>query len=112
STDTIAAGSPATNEYRPHRSERSTLSSRTPGPSLATDGNTPTGVETSEDSSVHTGTRGHSRRSASNSSRSGWIGSPSMFLPPKEEAPGGSPRGRGILASCLGSDAQRRRVHL
>ena len=32
STTTIAAGSPATNEYRPQRSERSTVSSRMPGP--------------------------------------------------------------------------------
>ncbi len=56
STTTVAAGSPATNEYRPHRSERSTDSRIRPGPSPASAGNSPTGVETSARSSVQTGT--------------------------------------------------------
>ncbi len=70
-----AAGSPATKEYRPQRSERSTDSSRMPGPVPATAGNRPTGVDTSASSSAHTGTSAHSRASASNSTRFGWISS-------------------------------------
>src|SRR5438270_6160445 len=108
--DTIAAGSPATNEYRPHRSERSTLSRSTPGPSPASEGNTPTGVDTSEESSAHTGTSGHSRASAANSSFAGWIRSPSIGLllsvpPGKRESPGMLP---GPAVSCQ-VDQQRTR---
>ena len=40
----MAAGSPATNEYRPQRSERSTDSSSSAGPSPAIAGKRPTGV--------------------------------------------------------------------
>ena len=68
-----AAGSPATKEYRPHRSDRSTDSSSMPGPPPDIDGNNPTGVETSARSSVQTGTRGHPDASSSNVSRSGRI---------------------------------------
>ena len=71
STTTVAAGSPATNEYLPHRSDRSTDSRIRPGPSPASAGNSPTGVETSASSSVHTGTSGHWAASESNSSRLG-----------------------------------------
>ena len=71
--DHDAAGSPATNEYRPHRSDRSTDSSSTPGPSPASAGNSPTGVETSASSSVQTGTSGHSAARRSNVSGSGRI---------------------------------------
>ena len=52
STTTVAAGRPATNEYLPHRSERSTDSRIRPGPSPANAGNKPTGVDTSARSSV------------------------------------------------------------
>ena len=62
------------------RSERSTDSNRTPGPSPANAGNNPTGVETSDRSSAHTGTRGHSAASASNVSRSGRTCSSTMTL--------------------------------
>ena len=41
STTTVAAGSPATNEYLPHRSERSTDSRIRPGPSPASGGEQP-----------------------------------------------------------------------
>ena len=64
SRTSVAAGSPPTNEYRPQRSERSTDSSRMPGPSPATAGNRPTGVDTSASSSAHTGTSAHSRARA------------------------------------------------
>jgi hypothetical protein len=69
----VAAGSPAANEYRPQRSERSTLSSRMPGPAPASAGKTPTGVETSARSSVQTGTSGQPLAVVSNVSRSGRI---------------------------------------
>ena len=71
STTTTAAGSPATNEYLPQRSERSTDSRIRPGPSPARAGKSPTGVETSARSSVQTGTMGQEFASASNSLRLG-----------------------------------------
>src|SRR5437879_12604142 len=84
----IAAGSPATKEYRPHRSERSTDSSKIPGPSPATAGNTETGVATSARSSAHTGTRGQSAASRSKASRpgrttNGWA----IDAPPEDAEP-------------------------
>src|SRR5581483_2536044 len=84
------AGSPAANEYRPHRSERSTLSSRIPGPSPASAGKTPTGVETSASSSVQIGTSGQSRASRSNVSGSGLT---RIALPPQRRRPRGAPPG-------------------
>ena len=71
SPTTTAAGSPATNEYRPHRSERSTDSSSSPGRRRRAPGTARPGVETSASSSAQTGTRGQSAASESNVSRSG-----------------------------------------
>jgi hypothetical protein len=88
----MAAGFPATNEYRPQRSERSTLSSKTPGPSPASAGKTPTGVETSASSSVHTGASAPADARASNASRLGSTFS-AVHLPVSGGTGKGEPRG-------------------
>ena len=98
STTTTAAGSPATNEYLPQRSERSTDSRIRPGPSPARAGKSPTGVETSARSSVQTGTMGQEVASASNSFRLGLICSCGSTCAP-------SPRCRSDRSWCRAATA-------
>src|SRR6266508_1593498 len=106
---TTAAGSPAAKEYRPHRSDRSTLSSKIPAPSAARAGKTPTGVDTSASSSVQTGTSAHDEASSSNVFRSGRTFTPSASLF-KTRSPGALP-GASVESVCLDVlDAQRPRA--
>ena len=106
---TTAAGSPATNEYRPHRSDRSTLSSRTPGPVARERGEHARPASRRRRAARSRPARaGTSTASVSNVARSGWIlmGAPLPRRRSRETTnPGTSPG-----ASWFGSDAERTRA--
>src|SRR2546429_8918897 len=104
----IAAGSPATKEYRPHRSERSTDSSKIPGPSPAKAGNTETGVATSARSSAHTGTSGQFAANRSKASRSGRAANGWAIDAPPEDAEPRTVHRSGARDGRTGARARQR----